>query len=59
LKLLELNPFHSALKLHKLKGKFSDVYSVSVNISYRITIEFLIEEDKIIPINIGSHDEVY
>ncbi len=59
LALLEINPFHPALRLHKLKGKFAGVYSVSINISYRITIEFMIEEDIIIPINIGSHEEVY
>ena len=59
LKLLELNPFHPSLRLHKLKGKLSEIYSVSINISYRISIDFFIEQDKIIPIDIGSHDNVY
>ncbi|MBU2507449.1 MAG: plasmid stabilization protein [Bacteroidetes bacterium] len=59
LKLLELNPFHPSLRLHKMKGKLTEYYSVSINISYRLTIDFIIEEDKIIPIDIGSHDEVY
>lgn len=59
LKLLELNPKHPSLRLHKLKGKLSELYSVSINISYRITITFIIENNIIIPINIGSHDEVY
>ena len=57
LELLELNPFHPALRLHKLKGSFSDLHSVSINLSYRITIEFLIEGKTILPVNIGSHDE--
>lgn len=59
LKLLELNPYHPSLRLHKLRGKLSELYSVSINISYRISIIFLIKDDKIIPVDIGSHDEVY
>lgn len=59
LKLLEINPNHPSLRLHKLYGKLSELYSVSINISYRISIIFLIKDDKIIPIDLGSHDEVY
>lgn len=59
LKLLEINPNHPSLRLHKLDGKLSELYSASINISYRICIDFLIEDDKIIPIDVGSHDEVY
>jgi addiction module RelE/StbE family toxin len=59
LKLLEVNPNHPSLRLHKLHGKLSELYSVSINISYRISIYFIVEDDKIIPIDVGSHDEVY
>jgi toxin HigB-1 len=59
LKILEINPFHPSLRLHKLQGKLSELYSVSINISYRMTIIFMVEDDKIIPIDLGSHDEVY
>lgn len=59
LKLLEINPNHPSLRLHKLKGKLSELYSISINISYRICIDFIIEDDKIIPVDVGSHDEVY
>ena len=59
LKLLELDPFHPSLRLHKLKGRLSEFHSVSINIGYRISIEFLINEKTIIPVNVGSHDEVY
>lgn len=59
LKLLEINPYHPSLRLHKLRGKLSELYAVSINISYRVTITFLIEDDRIIPVDIGSHDEVY
>ena len=58
-KLLEINPNHPSLRLHKLRGKLSELYSVSINISYRISIIFLIKDDKVIPIDLGSHDEVY
>lgn len=59
LKLLELNPNHPSLRLHKLQGKLSKLYSVSINLSYRISIYFLIDKDKIIPVDLGSHDDVY
>lgn len=59
LKLLEINPYHPSLRLQKLRGKLSELYAVSINISYRVTITFLIEDDRIIPVDIGSHDEVY
>lgn len=59
LKLLELNPAHPSLRLHRLSGPLRDLHSVSINLSYRITLEFLIEDGKIILVNVGSHDEVY
>ena len=59
LKLLELNPFHPSLRLHRLSGSLSDLHSISINISYRITLEFLIDDNKIILVNVGSHDEIY
>jgi addiction module RelE/StbE family toxin len=59
LKLLEANPFHLSLRLHKLHGKLSELYSVSINISYRISIYFMIENDAIVPVDIGNHEDVY
>lgn len=59
LKLLESNPSHPSLHLHKLGGKLSGLYSVSINVTYRISLEFLIQDDTIIPVNVGTHDEVY
>jgi mRNA-degrading endonuclease YafQ of YafQ-DinJ toxin-antitoxin module len=56
LQLMEINPFHPSLRLHPLKGKLQGIYSISITLSYRLTIEFLIQEKEIIPINIGSHD---
>ena len=56
---MEINPGHPSLRIHKLKGILSELYSVLINISYRITIDFIIQNDVIIPIDIGSHDNVY
>jgi mRNA-degrading endonuclease YafQ of YafQ-DinJ toxin-antitoxin module len=59
LQLLEANPFHPSLRLHALSGKLAGLHSVSINLSYRITLELLIQDDEIIPINVGDHDAVY
>jgi len=59
IQLLELNPFHASLRLHRLKGSLNTLHSVSINISYRISLELKISDKEIIPVNVGSHDEVY
>ena len=59
LKLLELKPQHPSLGLHPLKGKLKGLHSISLNITYRITIELMIHEKTIVPVYIGTHDEVY
>lgn len=57
--LLQANPHHPSLRLHALKGRLQGMHSVSINISYRITLELLIDGQRLIPIDIGSHDTVY
>ncbi|MBT4089484.1 MAG: plasmid stabilization protein [Deltaproteobacteria bacterium] len=59
LKLLELNPNHPSLRLHELKGKLKGLHSVSINISYRITLDLFISDYDIILVDIGPHDRVY
>lgn len=59
LELLELNPFHPSLRLHKLSGPYAGLHSVSINLSYRITLQFLIVDRQIVPVDVGSHDQVY
>ena len=59
LRLLELDPLHPSLRLHKLKGKFKDKYSVSITMNYRIIIAFVIIKEEIILIDIGAHSDVY
>ncbi len=59
LQLLEANPFHPSLRLHPLSGKLSALHGVSINLSYRITLELQILGEEIIPVNVGDHDSVY
>ena len=57
--ILEVDPFHPSLRLHKLKGNLNEYHSVSINMEYRVVIDFLVVDEEIIPIDIGSHDDVY
>jgi len=57
LRLLELNPFHPSLRLHNLKGKLQEYWSVYISLSYRIILK--IRGDELILLDIGHHEEVY
>ena len=59
LELLELDPYHPSLRLHSLEGRLKGLSSVSINIGYRIVLELEIQDEEIIRINIGNHDQVY
>jgi addiction module RelE/StbE family toxin len=59
LKILEINPHHPSLRLHQLKGKLKDLHSISINISYRITLEFFFSDKEIVLVDVGHHDEIY
>ena len=58
LELLTINPHHPSLRLHALTGKLNGLYNVSINLKYRITLELIMAENEIIPINVGEHVEV-
>ena len=57
--LLQANPHHPSLRLHALAGKLAGLHSVSINLSYRITLEMVIRDKQIVPINVGDHEAVY
>jgi mRNA-degrading endonuclease YafQ of YafQ-DinJ toxin-antitoxin module len=59
IELLEIDPYHPSLRLHKLRGKLQEYHSVSIIMQYRVVIDFVIKENEIMPIDIGVHDEVY
>ena len=48
------NPFHSSLRPHPLKGKLRGLWSISVNMHYRVI--FQLEDDNVLFISIGKHD---
>lgn len=59
LALLQVNPQHPSLRLHELGGRLRGVHSVSINLSYRITLHLLVTEHEIVPLDVGDHDDVY
>ena len=59
LQLLELNPHHPSLRLHRPQGRLASLSSVSINMSYRIVLEILIQDNDIILIDVGHHDQGY
>ncbi len=59
IEILSQNPQHPSLRLHKLQGKLSAYHSISINMKYRVVIDFIIQNDVIILVDIGSHNDVY
>ena len=59
IEILEIDPYHPSLRLHKLQGKLRVYYSISINMKYRVVIDLIIQKNEIIPIDIGTHEEVY
>jgi len=59
LRLLEINPHHPSLRLHKLKGRFCGKYSISITTNYRILLTFAVTEKGIVLLDIGAHEDVY
>jgi len=43
----------------QLKGRLSGLHSISINLSYRITLVMVVTKSEIVPIHVCSHDEVY
>ena len=49
------NPiYHSQLKVHKLKGKFSNCHSFSVNYKFRIIFQYLSKKEVVL-LTVGDH----
>ena len=56
---LRCDPFRSSLRLHPLHGNLNGCHAVSLTHSYRITLTLKINEQEIILLDIGNHDEIY
>ncbi len=59
LQLLQANPHHPSLRMHALSGRLAGLHSVSINLSYRITLELMVKDGQVIPVNVGDHDATY
>jgi addiction module RelE/StbE family toxin len=63
LSLLEIDPFSPVLKAHKLQGELQGLWSCSVEYDFRIVFYFQKlkdeEEEAIVLVDVGTHDEVY
>lgn len=59
LKKLSNDPFEPSLKLHKLQGNLEKFHAVRLTYEYRIVLILIIVDEKIILVDIGTHDDVY
>jgi len=53
-KIFKENPFHPSLRLHKLKGKLEGLWSISIDMKYRIIFKPL-EDGVVLFISVGMH----
>ena len=60
---LSEDPYAPTLRTHKLKGDLSDKWSCSIDYSNRIVFKFVqnpdTDEEEILLLTLGSHDDVY
>lgn len=60
---LSEDAFDPSLSTHKLKGQFEGVWASSIDYDYRILFEFVTneesDEEEILLLTLGTHDEVY
>jgi mRNA-degrading endonuclease YafQ of YafQ-DinJ toxin-antitoxin module len=56
--MLTKNPFHPALRTHKLVGKLEGLWAFSVAYDCRVVFRFM-NGDEVLLVDIGSHEEVY
>ena len=60
---LSENPFHPSLQTHKLTGDLAGIWSASIDYKLRVLFEFVndieTQEQSILLLNLGSHDDVY
>jgi mRNA-degrading endonuclease YafQ of YafQ-DinJ toxin-antitoxin module len=56
--MLTKNPFHPALRTHKLVGKLEGLWAFSVAYDCRVVFRFM-NGDEVLLVDIGGHGEVY
>jgi mRNA-degrading endonuclease YafQ of YafQ-DinJ toxin-antitoxin module len=53
------DPYNPYLKLHKLKGILEGISAFSIEYDIRVLVDMSDYPNKVILIDIGTHDEVY
>ena len=56
-RLFQINPNHSSLKLHKLKGQNKELWSFSIEEDLRILL--VLVDGKALLLDIGRHEDIY
>jgi mRNA-degrading endonuclease YafQ of YafQ-DinJ toxin-antitoxin module len=56
--IFQKNPFDPTLKTHRLAGQLQGFWSFSVDYDVRVVFSFA-EGDRVLFVDIGTHDEVY
>jgi mRNA-degrading endonuclease YafQ of YafQ-DinJ toxin-antitoxin module len=56
--LLKPHPYNPSLRLHALRGSLQGLHSASIYLNYEITLDVLIDSQRLIPFERGSHDVV-
>jgi mRNA interferase YafQ len=61
LRLLELDPFHSRLHTHKLKGELASYWACTAAYDLRILFRFIHQPggEEVLLISLGTHDNIY
>ena len=57
-KLFRTNPFHPSLHTEKLIPKKEELWSIRVDLRYRIIFRFL-DGQSVVLMNVGPHDRIY
>ncbi len=52
------DPFDPSLRTHSLSGNLAGCWSLSITYEYRLIFKF-IDENRVLLIDLGTHDEVY
>lgn len=59
MEMFSLNPFDSGLRTHKLSGKLNGLWAFSVANDCRVIFKFYDDNESVLLIDIGTHEEVY
>lgn len=57
-KMFRVNPFHPSLHTEKLLPKQHELWSIRVDLQYRIVFRFL-GENAVVLLSVGTHDRIY